>query len=155
MAASVRTLLKLVVGLFAALQAAVTPTSAEQSRPDVQSRGERLTMSGFILRLKQDAALRLRFSQNPRAVLHEHGIDPAPFNVPDRLDDAQIEQLLSDWMRSRARLAEAAPPPPPPPRDTNVPVPVYGPPPGVKSPPPPRRDPPRDPPPPQPPPRQP
>jgi hypothetical protein len=136
------------------LQAAATPANAEQSRPEAQSRPERLTMSAFIARLRQDAALRLRFTQNPRVVLREHGIDPTPFDLPDRLDEAQLERLLADWQRRGMGSAEGSPsPPPPPPR--NVPVPVYGPPPGFKAKVPPKSDPPPGPPPLQLPPKQP
>jgi hypothetical protein len=133
MATSVRTLLKFLIGLLAALQGA--PTGAEQSRPEAQSRPETLTISAFIVRLRQDAALRARFSQSPGAVLREHGIDPAPFNLPDRLDEAQLERLLADWTRRGAGSGEGSPPvlqPPAPPN--NVPAPVYGPPPGPRRP---------------------
>ena len=73
-------------------------------------------MSAFIVRLRQDAALRARFSQDPRAVLREHGIDPAPFNLPDRLDEAQLERLLGDWTRRGAGSGEGSPPVLQPPR---------------------------------------
>jgi hypothetical protein len=93
-------------------------------------RAETLTMSAFIARIRQDAALRARFAQSPRAVLREFGIDPPPINLPDQLTDAQIQRLLNDWTAG----ADPAVPPPgnrppaPAPVYTPAPAPVYGPP---------------------------
>jgi hypothetical protein len=127
MATSVRALIKILIGMFAALQGTVVPSAAEQARPDAPPRSEASTMSAFIARLRQDAELRARFSQNPRAVMREHGIDPTPFNLPDRMDAAQVERLLSDLAgragpeSSEPRRPDARP---------SIPAPVYGPPPG-------------------------
>jgi hypothetical protein len=128
MAATVRTFLKLIAGLFASSQAAVI-ASAEQANSQAPARSETLTLPAFFARVRQDAALRARFSQSPRAVLREHGIDPAPFDVPDRLDEAQLERLLSDW--GGAGGSQTARPPQPAP---SPPAPVYGPPPGLRRP---------------------
>src|SRR2546425_724206 len=83
----------------------------------------KLGRSAFIARVRNDSRLRERFAQNPRAVLREHGIDSAPYNLPDRVSEAQMERLLAD-------LAQPTRPPPSPPPDGGrpPPVPVYGPP---------------------------
>jgi hypothetical protein len=129
MAATVRTFLKLIIGLFASSQATAI-SNAQQARPEAPPRSETLTVPAFFARVRQDAALRARFSQNPRAVLREHGIDPAPFDVPDRLNEAQLERLLSDWGGGTGG-SQAAPAPRPAP---SPPAPVYGPPPGLRRP---------------------
>ena len=90
-----------------------------------------MTMAAFIARLRHDRALRDRFAENPRSVLREHGIDPLPFALPERLDDAQLENLLADWStrtgQAPAEPRGAAEPKPRPP------APVYGPPPGPRT----------------------
>jgi hypothetical protein len=129
MAATVRTFLKLIIGFFTSSQAAAI-SDAQQVRPDAPARAETLTVPAFFARVRQDASLRARFSRNPRAVLREHGIDPAPFDVPDRLDEAQLQRLLSDWGGGTGG-SQAAPAPQPAPSPS---VPVYGPPPGLRRP---------------------
>jgi hypothetical protein len=118
-------LFKFVIGLFAALQGAATWSRAAEPRPAASTPPETLTMSAFIARIRQDAALRARFAQSPRAVLREFGIDPSPINLPDRVTDAQIQRLLNDWTagvdspaRSPNGGQQLAP----------APAPVYGPP---------------------------
>jgi len=130
-ATSVRTLFKFLLGLFAALQAAATPSRADHARPEAPSRSNASAMSAFMARLFHDADLRARFSQNPRAVLSQHGIDSGPYNLPERMTEAELQRLLSDRIR---RLAEAAPNPPAPEtgQPKPPPAPVYGPPPGVR-----------------------
>jgi hypothetical protein len=135
LATSVRTLLKFVIGLFAAATGATLSSGAEEVRPGASSPAETLTMSAFIARIRQDAALRARFAQSPRAVLREFGIDPPPINLPERLSDAQIRRLLNDW------TAGVDPPASSPDSSRLAPTPapvVYGPPPG-RPPEPPRR----------------
>jgi hypothetical protein len=132
MARSVGTLSKFVIGLFAVLQGMTTLSRAEQARPEASSSAETLTMSAFICRVRQDAALRERFSQNPRAVLRDYGIDPSPYNLPDRLTQAQLDRLLSDW--SRGAGPSGSPPPSPDAARPSPPVVVYGPPPGRRPP---------------------
>lgn len=132
MATSVRTLFKFLIGLFAALQAAVIPSRADHSRPEAPSRSNASAMSAFMARLLQETDLRARFSRNPRAVLRQHGIDPAPYNLPDRMNEADLRRLLSG---RTYRLAEGAPNPPAP--ETGQPkeppaAPVYGPPPSPR-----------------------
>jgi hypothetical protein len=129
MATSVRTVLKFLIGLFAALPAA--PGATEAARPEGPARSETSTMSTFIALLRQDAQLRARFAQDPRAVLRAHRIDPAPFELPERLNDAQFARLLADWSRWIApaqRLAEG----PSPEQKDKPPAPVYGPAPGFQ-----------------------
>jgi hypothetical protein len=128
MARSVGTLSKFVIGLFAVLQGMTTLSRAEQVRPEASSNAETLTMSAFIGRVRQDAALRERFSQNPRAVLREYGIDPSPYNLPDRLTEAQLDRLLSGWSRG---AGPSGSPPPSPEALRPAPQPVYGPPAGI------------------------
>ena len=130
-ATSVRTLLKFLVGLFAALQAATTLSRAEHSRPGVAPGSEASTISAFMAQLRQNAELRARFSRNPRAVLSQNGIDPAPYNLPERMNEADLQRLLSDRTR---RLAEGTPNPPAPEtgQPQAPPAPVYGPPPGPR-----------------------
>ena len=153
MSASVRMLFKFVVGFFAALQGATVSTSAQETRAAIVPQSQTLTMAAFIARLRQDPTLRAHFSQNPVAVLREHGIDPTPFHLADRLDQAQLERLLAVWAVGAglrfdvAQLSpqphEAAPPTPPavvyvpppglPPQQPGPPAPVYGPPPGPRA----------------------
>lgn len=122
MATPFRTLSKLIVGLFAASPAAAS-SGAEVIRP-APIQVETLTLSAFAARVRQDTALRARFAQNPGTVLREFGIDPAPYNLPARLSDVQLDRFLADWSRD-AGTARPVPPGPPGP-----PAPVYGPPPG-------------------------
>jgi hypothetical protein len=115
---SVRTFLKSILGLAAALVGGAG--QAQQNPPR-----EQLTLSQFIARVRGDAALRARFAANPRQVLAEFGIDPAPYNLPERISEAQMQRLLDDLSR------QAGPPSPPPGQDDasrRPPVPVYGPP---------------------------
>ena len=134
MAASIHAFFKSIIGFFAVLQGASASSSAP--RAEIVSRSETLTMSAFITQLRQNAALRARFARNPRGVLREHGIDPTPFNLADRLDPAQLERLLADWpvgADSRLNVAQrSSQPPEPAPQPPPAPVPVYGPPPGLR-----------------------
>src|SRR5262245_38485997 len=99
MATSMRMLLKIFIGLFAALQATAASLGAQQTGAEASTRSDAPTMSALIARLRQDAVLRARFAENPRAVLREHGIDAAAFDVPVRMDDAQLQRLLAGWTR--------------------------------------------------------
>lgn len=149
MATPFRTVFKLIAGFFAALQG--VSASAEPARAAIVAGSEKLTMSEFIARLRQDPALRAQFRQNSRAVLREAGIDPSPFNLPDQLDEKVLARLLANWAAdasARTQLAQAStqsptppavvygPPPGPPPSPPSdraaPPVPVYGPPPGPR-----------------------
>jgi hypothetical protein len=60
-------------------------------------RAERPPLSKLIGQLRQDAAFRARFSLNPRSVFEERGIDPTPYDLPDRLDGDDIDRFLSNW----------------------------------------------------------
>ena len=122
-----RTPFMFIVGLFAAAQATGTPSRAEVSHAASPIQVETLTLSGFVARIRQDVALRARFAQNPRAVLREFGIDPAPYNLPDKLTDAQLDRFMTDWSRG---AGTPTPPPAPRPATSPAPAPVYGPPAG-------------------------
>jgi hypothetical protein len=131
LAPSIRKLFKFVVGLFAALPGAATSSRAAEPGAVASTPGETLTMSAFIARIRQDAALRARFAQSPRVVLREFGIDPPPINLPDRLTDDQIQRLLNDW--TAGVDPPARPPPARPaldrlPTTSLTPTPAYGPP---------------------------
>jgi hypothetical protein len=146
MAISVRTLLKCIVGMFPLLLGGAG-SSAGRER-------EMLTLSTFIARMRRDPVLRSRFADNPRGVLLAYGIDPSPYDLPDRMTSAQIDRLLAQFAQAPAapeppkppdRSAEppsASPPPPSPPSvvygpppspqpPAGPPAPVYGPPPGL------------------------
>jgi hypothetical protein len=115
------------IGILAALQGGIPPSRAEPSRSEAAPPSETSTMAAFIARVRRDPQLRARFAQSPRTILREQGIDPAPFDLPDQLDDIQLERLLADWSR-RAGPPAVTPPQPLP----SPPVAVYGPPPGLQ-----------------------
>jgi hypothetical protein len=89
----------------------------------LERRGEMPTLSNLIGRLRHDAALRGQFADNPRAVLIEYGVDPTPYNLPDRMSSVQMDRLLAQFPQAPTPTE-----PPTPPR--SPPAPVYGPPPG-------------------------
>jgi hypothetical protein len=131
----VRNLFKFAVGILTALTgAAASRADVTQSRP--APRVEIPSISAFISRIRQDAELRARFAQDPRAALSEFGMDPGPISLPNRLTEAQLQSLLDSWMAASrsARMAandfprdlEASPMP--------APAPVYGPPPSPPAP---------------------
>jgi hypothetical protein len=120
MAISVRTFLRTVIGMVAAFVGG--SARAQQRQPAAP---EKLTLSAFIARVRSDPALRARFADDPRSVLREHGIDPTPYNVPDRMSDERMERLLADLARAGSPSQGRVPDGPAVP-----PAPVYGPPPG-------------------------
>jgi hypothetical protein len=122
-----RTLLKFIIGLFAAAPAGGTASAAETGSPPPPIAAKTLTLSSFVARVRQDATLRARFAQNPSTVLRAFGIDPTPYNLSDRLTDAQLDRFLADWSRD---VGASTPPPMPGPVEKPAPAPVYGPPPG-------------------------
>ena len=124
MATSIRAL-KFLIGLFATFSAA--PTGAQTERLPGSARSEAVGVATFIALLRQDAALRARFAQEPLAVLRDQGIDLAAFELPERLNEAQLARLLDDWSRWPAgqHLAQVAPEPR---EGPSAPAPVYGPP---------------------------
>lgn len=123
MATPFQRLFKVFIGIFAALPSLTTASIAQQ--PSLDSRlSQTQTMSSFVALLRRDPELRARFSQNPRDVLREYGIDPSPYNLPDSLTPEQMDRLLNDWVTFLPfRPDETRPSPSPP-------VAVYGPPPG-------------------------
>lgn len=126
MATVARMFARLVIGAVAMLQGTASPSRAEPARPELKPPSAASTMAAFIAQVRRDPQLRARFAQSPRAVLIEQGIDPGPFDLPDRLDEAQLERLLADWARS-AGSPVVTPREPPRPAPS---VAVYGPPPG-------------------------
>ena len=96
--------------------------------PSEPERPETLTLSAFIARIRQDEALRGRFARDPQATLRAFEIDPAPYDLPDQLSDAQLDRLLADWLRGPGAPAPAPKLEPAPP----APSVVYGPPPGPR-----------------------
>jgi hypothetical protein len=119
---TVRALLKSIAGAFAFVLAGADSLVAGATR-DVP------TFSNLIARLRRNAALRDRFADNPRAVLLEYGIDPTPYNLPDRISTAQMDRLLARFAQAPTSSDPQAPPKQPQPRP---PTPVYGPPPGPR-----------------------
>jgi hypothetical protein len=68
-------------------------------------RAERPPLGKLIGQLREDAALRARFSLNPRSVFEERGIDPTPYDLPDRLDGDDVDRFLSNWTGARGPAA--------------------------------------------------
>jgi hypothetical protein len=66
---------------------------------------ERPPLGKLIGQLRKDAELRARFSLNPRSVFEERGIDPAPYDLPDRLDGDDVDRFLSNWTGARGPAA--------------------------------------------------
>ena len=118
---TVRSFLKLAVGLVASLA----------GRPLYAQQGQRGLLTSFIGHVRSVPSFRAKFAENPQQILRESGIDPSPYNLPDRLTDAQVDAFLEDLSK-----VVAAMPPPPPPREEGLraPVAVYGPPPGPRRP---------------------
>ena len=125
MAMSVRTFLKSVAGL--AIAFAGGGAYAQGTPPTTP-----LTMSAFIAWVRTNAELRARFADNPRVVLRENGIDPTPYNLPDKISPQQMDSLLDDLSRSTRQASPA-----PDSGGTSSPSPavaVYGPPAGMRRP---------------------
>jgi hypothetical protein len=109
------------------------------------------TLGKLIGQLREDAALRARFSLDPRSVFEETGIDPTPYDLPDRLGEDDVDRFLSNWTGARgpsagsrpaaavARVSEDQSGSPHASGDgENIPpsapvAPVYGPPPGLRN----------------------
>jgi hypothetical protein len=123
---TVRALLKSIVGAFAMVFGAAGSSVAGETRSV-------LTFSNLIARLRRDAALRGRFADNPRAILLENGIDPTPYNLPDRISAAQMDRLLAQFAQAPTSTQQPDPPKPQP-RPPSV---IYGPPAGPRPSPPP------------------
>ena len=139
MAITVRALLKSIAGVFALIVGGTSSSLA------LQHPRELLTLSDLIRRLRHGAVLRDRFAENPRAVFLEFGIDPTPYNLPDRMNAAQMDRLLTRFAQVSTPTEPPTAPTPrpeppavvygPPPRPSpdlspQPPAPVYGPPPG-------------------------
>jgi hypothetical protein len=123
MAVTVRALLKSIGCVFAMLLGGAGSSVA------LKHPHETLTLSDLIARIRHSTALRDRFADSPRAVLLECGIDPTPYNLPNRMSSAQMDRLLARFAQVPAPTEPPAPPP-------QSPAPVYGPPPGPSTPPP-------------------
>lgn len=79
--------------------------SAQAATPRV----ELPTLSKLFGQLREDAALRDRFSRDPRAVFDETGIDPAHYDLPDRLDEDAVNRFLESWAGLMGPAAGARP----------------------------------------------
>lgn len=128
---AIRSALGAAIGLVAALEGGTDPAHAHQAPAAERPRVAATAMATFIAALRRDEALRSRFAAEPQAVIREHGIDPAPYNL-DGLDEGGRRRLLLDL----AQQTDSKPPQPPPPPDTRgppvTPLPPYGPPPTPK-----------------------
>jgi hypothetical protein len=85
------------------MAAVLSATGSSQATPP--PRAERPPLGKLIGQLREDAALRARFSLNPRSVFEERGIDPTPYDLPDRLDGDDIDRFLSNWTGARGPAA--------------------------------------------------
>jgi hypothetical protein len=72
-------------------------------------RGELPPLGKLIGQLRQDAALRARFSLDPRSVFEETGIDPTPYDLPDRLDENDVDRFFSNWTGAKGPSAGSHP----------------------------------------------
>ena len=100
--------------LLQMIAAALSAMGLAQATP---LRAERPPLGKLIGQLREDAALRARFSLNPRSVFEERGIDPTPYDLPDRLDGDDVDRFLSDWTGARGPAAGS--------RATDAVTPVY------------------------------
>ncbi len=132
MSVTIRTFLKLILGLFAFCANLMASLGASQPAPKTGTTPQ--NMASFIAQLRREPALRQRFGENPSATMRENGIDPAPFNLPARLDGAQIDAFIADWTRRTGAEETPRPVPRPGPLPPSPPAPVYGPPPGLPPP---------------------
>jgi hypothetical protein len=103
------------------------------------------TLSNLLAHARHNAALCDRFAEDPRTVLLEHGIDPKPYNLPDRMSFLQMNRLIAQFAQGPDPIEPPTPPtpsprplapvsvprpaPPTPPVCAAVQTPVYGPPP--------------------------
>lgn len=147
MTMSIRRLFQLMTGFFTTPRGGAASVATDALRPEVVAQSGALSMPAFTTRLRQDETLRARFVRDPRIVLREHGIDPAPFQLAERLDETEFQHLLTTWTASglagvnptqatpQAPAAPASVPvisdPPPEQAEAPAPAPVYGPPPGL------------------------
>ena len=134
----IRKVLALLAPTAASLAASEAPKAAAppQNTPSI---------SALVKRLSEEPAMRARFGANPRAVLSEAGIDPAPLNVGERLSDTEVERLIGRWRLAEGSIRLAASegsdggpaPTETSPAMTAPPAAVYGPSPGLRPAPPP------------------
>ena len=103
------------------------------------------TLSNLLAHARHNAALRDRLAEDPRAVLLEYGIDPKPYNLPDRMSFLQMNRLIAQFAQGPdpneppmpltpspgppTPVSVPRPAPPTPPVCAPVQTPVYGPPP--------------------------
>src|SRR3984885_1780313 len=83
--------------------------SAMGSAQATPPRVELPPLAKLIGQLRKDAALRVRFSLDPRAVFEETGIDPTPYDLPERLDENDVDRFLSNWTGARGPSAGSHP----------------------------------------------
>jgi hypothetical protein len=87
------------------LQMIAAVLSAMGSAQATPPGAERPPLGKLIGQLRKDAELRARFSLNPRSVFEERGIDPIPYDLPDRLDRDDVDRFLSNWTGARGPAA--------------------------------------------------
>jgi hypothetical protein len=66
-------------------------------------------LAKLLGQIRRDAALRARFSLDPRSVFEESGIDPTPYDLPDRLDRDEVDRFLNNWTGARGPAAGSRP----------------------------------------------
>lgn len=94
--------------LLQMMAAVLSAMGSAQATPP-PPRGELPPLGKLIGQLRQDAALRARFSLDPRSVFEETGIDPTPYDLPDRLDENDVDRFLSNWTGARGPSAGSHP----------------------------------------------
>jgi hypothetical protein len=94
--------------LLQMMAAVLSAMGSAQATPP-PPRGELPPLGKLIGQLRQDPALRARFSLDPRSVFEETGIDPTPYDLPDRLDENDVDRFLSNWTGARGPSAGSHP----------------------------------------------
>ncbi|ARN80488.1 hypothetical protein MCBRY_000423 [Methylocystis bryophila] len=97
---SSRRLFQLITGFFTTPRGETPSVATKAPPPEAEPQSGALSMAAFFMRLRQEETLRARFVRDPRGVLREHGIDPPPFQLADRLDETEFKHLLATWTAS-------------------------------------------------------
>jgi hypothetical protein len=89
-------LLQMMAAVLSALGSAQATTPPRTDRPP---------LGKLIGQLREDSALRARFSLNPRSIFEEGGFDPTPYDLPDQLNGDDIDRFLNNWTGARGPAA--------------------------------------------------